>query len=195
MHNLAAILSLPPDTGAKVIVSDAFNRADNASSLGTADTGQAWTNAQGTWGINTNAAYVATPNASLNVASVDAGVADCSIQVTLAANVISGGPSLAFRVSDSGNFLGVSYSAANVLHLFKFVLGSFSEITTGPGTRQDGQVIKVTVSGNSISVYENGVLVISASDSFNATVTKHGMGASGAESSATRWDNFLVTVP
>lgn len=40
--------------------SDTFTRVDSAVSLGTADVGGAWTAGRGTWGIQTNQAYMAT---------------------------------------------------------------------------------------------------------------------------------------
>src|SRR5436853_7315699 len=82
--------------GVQTIVSDTFTRADNAASLGVADTGQAWTSLGGTWGISGNQAYC--PTAALNpLAVVDSGKADCSVQATL--TVVAGifGAHVGFR--------------------------------------------------------------------------------------------------
>ena len=56
-------------------VSDSFNRADNASSLGTADSGHVWTAHTGTWGIDGNRArcYTLTDDrhATVNLGASD----------------------------------------------------------------------------------------------------------------------------
>jgi hypothetical protein len=50
-------------------VTDSFNRTDSASSLGTADSGQSWSQVAGTNGISSNQAYVVAATA---LAVVDA---------------------------------------------------------------------------------------------------------------------------
>jgi hypothetical protein len=55
------------------LVFDSFNRADSASTLGNADTGQAWSAVVGTWGITSNRAYPVTASGT-GTAAINTGL-------------------------------------------------------------------------------------------------------------------------
>lgn len=82
----------------KVKVTDTFTRS-SGSSLGSADTGQAWTAVTGVWGTNGTQAYTNTSASSYPLATVTAS----SPNVTGSATAASG-TGVAFWVSDANNW-------------------------------------------------------------------------------------------
>ena len=192
----AAILSLPP-SGPQTIVSDAFNRANNASALGVADSGQTWTTLDGTHGIIANQAYAATAAADNQGSSyIDAGRADVTIQATFAVNN-DRGPRLIWRLSDVNDYFLLQQESGTGYVAYRLQgAGLFTSIGSTSGvTPSNGDVVTVILSGNAFAVQINGTTRITGTDSFNATATKHGIGFGSTDASTGRIDNFTVTVP
>src|SRR5215471_11797496 len=112
LQHVAAILrpKAAPAAGpiATLIVSDTFDRADNAT-LGTATSGQAWTNAVNGWRITSNQAQPLNASGA-NIAVLDAGAANVRMQLTIAAVDTTSGHVL--RYSDISHYLRVSASAS-----------------------------------------------------------------------------------
>lgn len=166
------------------LVSDTFNRADSTTSLGTADTGQAWTPLATTvWGIIGNTAYE-TGNAAQALAVVETGVSDCTVSVTMP---VMGDTGLCFRASDNDNNF-----VTNPTALYReqsdtgyTLLGSYPQINAGDR-------LAVVLSGSTITVKVNGAAVLTVTDTFNQTATKHGLRSHN--STAARFDDFEVTV-
>lgn len=63
------------------LVADNFTRANNTTSLGSANTGQAWSAWVGSMGINTNLAY--TTNAGNNGSTLDCGTSEHDVEITV----------------------------------------------------------------------------------------------------------------
>lgn len=172
------------------LVSDTFNRADSNTSLGNADTGQAWVALAGTWGISGNAAY-SVSGVEYRNAAIDCGVSDGIIKVKF--SITSRYQRLDFRVTDKDNLLSVSTETSSYL-LRKRVSGSWTALGTYSATPANGDVIEVTLTGSNISVKINGTERLSATESFNQTVTKHGLGYHAGGGGDARWDDFSVEV-
>lgn len=179
--NLA--LRLGAIAGGFSTITDSFNRADSTSTLGSTDTGQAWTAQAGTWGISSNTAYTTTASGQVTVV-VDAGVSDCTVQATL--TDATGSCGLCWRSTDDNNY----WLVAGVL-CYKRVAGGFTSMGSTGGF-SNGDVITVVVSGNNHTIKRNGTTVLSFTDSFNATATKHGL---RAQTNTSRFDSFSITVP
>lgn len=81
-------------------IQDSFNRTNNASSLGTTDTGQVWTNTRGTWGISGSLASTSDAGSTYPLASVLVG----KTNNTVSANITNGGPGVAFWVTDANSW-------------------------------------------------------------------------------------------
>lgn len=177
--------------GTRTLVSDTFTRADSATTLGTADTGQAWVAMVGTWGLAGGQAYLVSATADA-AAVVDAGVADCTVRVTIptAAGAVCG---LTFRLTDASNYWRVVRSGVSNVVLQKTVAGARTTVATATATIADGAVLEVRGAGSAISVTLGGVLLtaLSVSDAFNATATKHGLHCNN--NATTRFDGFRVT--
>lgn len=177
--------------GPITVASDTFTRADSATTLGSAETGQAWTSLAGTWGISANQAYNAVVGGSKYVV-VDAGVSDCTVQVTL----VTGGTDfgLILRAVDSNNLLRL-YPESGAIQLGQYVAGSFSAIgTVGSGlTFNANGVLKVAMSGPSFTISYNGVVLGTLTTAQFQASTKHGFG-NGAPQNV-KFDNFSITTP
>jgi len=174
---LPALLLAPPPT----TITDSFNRADSSSSMGNTDTGQTWVPNSGTWGIASNKAYCVNSE-SQRTTVVESSRADCVVQVTLSTFNDSG---LCWRSSDDSNhFISTATNA------FRREAGSFTSVGSNASAMTNGDVIAVTLSGNSHSITKNGSAWISYSSSFNNTATKHGLRVHS--NNTARFDDFSV---
>lgn len=190
------LLTLTGATGFAPVFDD-FTRADDASSLGRATSGQTWIPLGGTWGINSNKGYLSNVT-GLKPAYIDRGLADTTIQVTLtktdATNTLNR-MGIAFRITDANNFLFAYFLTLSQMRLGKIVAGVGSTIVTVTGlTETSGDALKVVTSGNSIQVYQNTTLLTTQTDSFNNTATKHGLyfEVGGSNFAVCRWDDFSI---
>lgn len=178
-----------------VSLSDDFNRADNAASMGsTSGGGVAWSALRGTWGIASNQGYTATPNGSAtDIAVVETGVADGTVTVTLpTAPTTPSECGLTFRAVDISNWFVVQ-SAGTALKVYRNVAGTVTEIGSAASQRPaSGDTLSVVMSGTSIVVKRNGSTVISLTDSAHTAATKHGL---NNYQTGTRFDSFDFTDP
>lgn len=173
--------------GPAVILQDSFTRANNASSLGSATIGGAWSVSGGTWGITANQAY--NPGAPPNtVAFLNASDADVTAQVKIAVGVSF--TSLVFRYSDINNYWHFIRITGAGYYLQKIEAGGASNLFGPVGSEADGDVLKVVLSGNSIKCYVNNVQVGGdQTSSFNASATRYGFDSDHA---STTIDDFIV---
>lgn len=175
----------PEPLGTNVVI-DRFTRSDNASSLGSAPTGQAWTAAQGTWGIADGKAYE-SGGVSNSAALVNSGLTN---QVVTGVMSVAEGTGLVAR-SDAA---GMNYYMVNVFAgaIYKKVAGSFTPIGTAApaGTFVNGDTVSLEVNGSAITVKRNGAVVATATDTAVTTGTYSGLWRSGANIG--RWDKFTV---
>lgn len=178
-----------------VLVSDSFNRANNSTSLGNADTGQAWQTTPGSiYGISNNQAYpISDTSGQVSFAYVDSGASDGTITLTLAA-ISNYQNYLVFRIVDNKNYLFVRYQkGSGNLQLYKTVNNAQTQLgTKSIGTLAIGSTISVTVSGSSITVSTNGTQQITTTDNTFSTSTLHGFGDVMSADLTVRYDNFEV---
>lgn len=191
----SASLAVTPSPLAGYVVYDSFNRFNAPASLGTGETGHAWVAADGVWGVDGNtAAFISGGTSNNRTALVNAGVSDCTVSVTLAVASGADNPRLVFRATDEANHWLLSGNAFGGYDLFKKIAGAFTAIGAGGAPVTTGDVLSVVLSGNSIDCFVNGASIITASDSYNASATKHGIGCNTGDID-NRWDTFTVTVP
>ena len=145
---------------------DSFNRA-NSGTLGTADSGQAWSNATGGLGVTSNVAVGS--GAGSNVAVLNAGISDGTFSIVVAA--LSGDSEGIVARADSTFANGYMFVAGNTSSvLYKKIAGSFTSIGTGSAP-SNGQTLSLVLSGTSIICKIAGTTVISTTD---ATVPSGG---------------------
>lgn len=180
-----------------LLVSDSFNRADSAVSLGSTDGGSLgplpWTAHSGTFGIGANAAAFITGGvANDRNATIDAGAPDVTAGVTISTYSGVDNVRLVFRFSDNSNYWILSGNAASAWDLYKRVGGAFTLVGSGGAAVASGDVLSVSLSGASIVATVNGITVVTATDAFNSTATRYGIGCNTGDP-GNRWDNFSVT--
>jgi len=171
----------------RVVVKDTFNRVNNNTTLGTADTNQNWQSLSGVWGIADNKVKLITSSGVRDYIVIDSGVFDCEIQISMVQYLAYA--RLAFRVTDLSNmfFLTADYDSA--YRLYKLSAGTTTLLGVFNTKASHGDIMKVRLEGTSITVLINGNEVMRVNDSFNQKATKHGFGGVGSNFI---FDDFLV---
>lgn len=171
------------------VVSDAFNRADSTTTLGTADTGQAWTALSGTWGISSNQAYCVDANDG-RVAAIETGSTDQTVTVTATIPNSSSYPGVLARLTDADNFYLAQINTGSTT-IYRNSAG-YSLLGTGSGAAS-GDVLEFSVIGTSLNLDVNGGSVISLTNSGITSGSLAGIRyATSSGSPAIRWDDFSV---
>lgn len=192
--------------GERVYSEDTFTRADSASTMGSAESGQAWTPSSGTWGVASNKAYSAS-DADDDLTLLESSVANARLSCTISGNLHTFGngrfPQLVFRAVDASNFLYVDMAVGNV-RLWKRVAGTFTMITQAATTTTSGQDYAITVDYNGalVLVYVDGIWkftsVLTGTEYAGVlSATKVGLHIfkAGSPANVARFDNFLVVKP
>lgn len=192
-----------------IIVQDDFNRTDNPTSLGTANTGQTWNQVSGTSGnfqINSNnALWSWNPFDGAGRDVIESGFTDAVTQVTLV-NPTSGsqnfgiGLGLICRYVDSNNFFQLVYyrfPGASQLRLQRTFAGATTTVADLGLTLSDNDVIKLTYCGPLFEIFVNGVSQGTYDDTGNPQNYGTLCGLVGIPGSffaliEKRFDNFLV---
>lgn len=176
--------------GGFTTITDSFDRANSSSSLGSADTGQAWVATLGTWGISSNLAYIATAaGGGVNAAYLEASENDVAVQATF--STAAQGQRMIGRYVDTDNYLFVhAETGGGAYALYKRVAGVDTSLGSYTVTIANGDVLKLNMSGNDLTVYLNGVSRITATDAAHNTATKHGLGCTTVTTQ--RWNDFSI---
>jgi len=159
-----------------------------------------WTTEAGTWAVSAGRLYCSAgaDNARLYKDSlISDGLIGCLMKYDSSGSAGSGtvgpGAGIYFRRSDASNYWVVSI-AGGTLYLSSNVAGTFTTVASADVDVVHGYDchISVTLSGQDINVYFNGVEKIDYTDAtnFNTTETEHGIFAS--QSTSSTFDNFFV---
>lgn len=172
-------------------VEDTFDRADSGT-LGTTDTGQAWTTHAGTFEIVSDRAYSISSN-GVFVSTVDAGFSDIDMSVVSdRLNVSTSDPGVVFRFVDINNYWSLTLSTQTYLH--KRVAGTYTAVRTLGGYGTGTHTVRITAVGSAIECFVGGSSIMTATDSDHSTATKHGIDASlgGQNTSGCYWNDLTV---
>jgi hypothetical protein len=194
-HSQSPSSSASP-SGPTLLASDDFHRA-NSGTLGTANVGGNWTIggavSHGTFAISSNVALF-THGAGPTTVWLNPSVADCTIEGTVGTTKPNNGIWFRGDAGGQNGFLFVSGSAK--YQVFKMTTASsFTQVGTDISvTPTNGDVLKVVLSGDNMDFYINGVLKLSASNSFQNTETHHGFyGGTSAGDDGGTWTLFTIT--
>lgn len=124
----------------------------------------------------------------------ESGLANCTITAQVILDKDSSTFVIPFRVTDINNQWQLLVGVGQY-YLYKTVGGSTSYIGgTSNGLLLEGRVIevKIVMNGSSIATYIDGVKTLTATDAFNATATKHGMGGYSPGVRTLRCKSFRV---
>lgn len=174
-----------------LLIQDSFNRADNATTLGTTDTGQVWQSygTNNVWGIQNNQAYPVTPKWDYPV-YIDAGVSDdVVLQVTISA--VHYQQQIYWRIADANfnYFMLQGNSISRVLNN-----GYDSQGTISPPL-VNGDVFRVELTGNKHVIKVNGQVRLTFINDYFMNATKFGISANASGTpvgTSLRYDNFLI---
>jgi hypothetical protein len=140
-------------------ITDNFDRANNASSLGSSSEGWSWTAVAGTWGINNNLAYA--PGASTTQtarAEIDLDSADHYAQVVYAARSTGDFIGPAVRFASAADTCYYYKSNSNVHDLLKRVAGVPTSLATGSTSSLAlPHTLKAEINGSTLKGFREGV--------------------------------------
>lgn len=185
-----------------VVLSDNFDRADDATTVGIADTGQVWTSAIGTFGISGGRLYSVT-DASGDIVLTDPGLTNFTLRCITNCQTVTGSTqrilNILFHVLDNTNFLMVRISNGTI-DLWKNVAGTLSRIAFTGLSNVDNvdESFSIVCSGNNVLVYARGTLFLNytlvAGETVFAGYTKAGfrLGKVGTPTGTARADNLVV---
>lgn len=177
----------------KIVARDSFTRADSATVLGNADTGQTWEILGGTWGITGNKAYESTTTASDRYAVVPT-VANGSVSADVVWKT-GGKIGLVCRAANNTNFIFGYINGNTQVTLAKVVTSTFTGLGNAAFTPVDGTTYKMEIQyvGTSVSLYVNGTKMIGPVTVPELTTNiKSGMFKNAAVNTQTL-DNFVVS--
>ncbi len=174
---------------------DDFNRTDSTTTPDSpSDAGGNYTIAEfafgARWGISSNRGY--NSSGGVGRATLQSSLADVEVEVTVVVRSTVGDGSLQgiiVRRSDDSNYIRFVQNFGNAMSLDKVVANSPTVLDSDTISYADGDTFKVVTSGNNIECFHNGASVLSATDSFNASATEHGM---LAQNTVARFDNFSI---
>lgn len=168
----------------RTLVSDSFNRA-NSASLGNADSGQTWTQLQGTHEIVSNRAR------HTSAVDSDAAVIDCgATHVIVTAKVYGTQAGLIARCSDINNFYLVFSNNATTA-MFKRVAGTYTQLGANVSAPADGDTFGISCILDQIVMLKNGVAAVTVTDSALTAGTK--VGIRSGSPTGIEYDDFLAT--
>jgi hypothetical protein len=195
-------VTTPAPAPGTMLISDSFNRTATTTSLGTTDsyaggTAKPWTvlGTNGTYGIDANGYAYASTQATTghNVAVVDVGQSDYTIECQFAVIGSGESPKLSLKVQDQENMLMLEATSTNY-HFFCYsTTGVTNPDTNITGAAPaNGDVVKVICKGSNYDIYVNGIFRQTATSTAYQTATKCGIMAYHYPN--TRFDNFKVSV-
>lgn len=188
MTHSHAVLARP---AAITSVTDSFTRA-NAGTLGTADTGQAWTALGGTWSIASNKATNADASGTF-LATLDTGFANVDVAVDVTIKAGNSNPGLIWRSADINNHWHFTVSTS-LYRVYKRVAGTYTQMSTHAGIATGTYRLRAVANGSAWAVYIDGVQVASGTDSALSSNTKCGIGSAllTSNSAGADFDNFAA---
>jgi hypothetical protein len=172
------------------IFGDTFNRADDATGLGTSDSGHVWTDAAGTLGILNGKCYA--PAAENSRFTHDLGISDFYAEIVCSITGTGKSGYLLFRYVDGGNFWRFGHVNGS-LSLYRSVGYTAVDLKLASlipdNALSAGDRIGVECDGEDISIYKNGIRLYSFTDSAHSTATKIGI---NIDNVATKFDNICA---
>lgn len=169
-------------------ITDSFDRANNASSLGVATTGQTWIATGGTWGIDTNRAYSSTSGVAMAVIPTEAndGVLVCTLN-RAASNI---GVVVRCNNAGAGGWL-IRSEGVNLIIQENF--GSSTIVQQVAQAWSGSHTLTVSCSGTGIAVKYDGVDKLSITETVHQTGTHHGIWKNSGSTTTHWYDTFSFT--
>lgn len=158
---------------------DDFTRADNGSSLGSAEKGGAWTSLAGTWGISSNTAQ-SSSTTQPSLATIAPGTADYDVSLTVVSDdYVNHEFGLLVKAVDASNYVVARCTSTTAISFRKVVAGSSTTLVSYTIAITNGTPLtaRVTCRGNVFTMFLNGTQVTGAALTLaGADATQFGSG-------------------
>jgi hypothetical protein len=128
-------------------------------------------------------------------ATLDAGVANGFVACVVNAGGAGGRPAVIVRYTNNSNYLYVSCTPGSAISIRKVVAGVESQVAAGSLVIPNAADVAISLSmrGDALLLYANGVLEVNTSDSHNNTATRVGLLiAAASPTGVERFDIFRV---
>jgi len=158
--------------------------------LGRADSGPRWEEVSGSWGIIGGRAAVASPASGQNVAVIETGSTDGTLQVSIPS--MAAGAGAVFRYRDEGNRWQVTSSTRYSTWVLEHVVDGEVAVRedVGLATVEDGTAIAVVFEGEDVVLYVDGVALLTASDGRPTAGSAVGLVVTEGEPGRARFDDL-----
>jgi hypothetical protein len=178
---------------ASYIIYDSFDRSNNPSSLGTADTGQVWSVLEGAgkMGIVSQTAQLSALTNNCYT-RIDTGTAEHMVQADLIHKDVRVGNFYFFvfyRITNASNHNLFGSPTNAFYYLTKKKNNTYYTIGNTTTSPQTNDLIQIVASGNYNDCYVNSALLLSVLETSNTTGTGCGI---GCYQSSSAFDNFYV---
>lgn len=177
----------------KLRVFDGFNRANNALSIGNADTGQSWQlPSGGTFGIINSQGYNPVYNIA-NCIFINADIANVFVECKFTIIITYLG--LLLRAINGDEHLRVSVDDSTPKKwTFSRRTGGITTVLATLANANNGDIVSVRTIDNNFQIYINDIDQGVVNSDFNAAVTNCGIycGTSSGTDGVVRFDNFKV---
>jgi hypothetical protein len=171
-------------------VFDSFARLSGP--LGSSDSGQAWQEVSGSWGVANANALVTQPSAAgPSIAVVNMGTSDGVVQATMPNP--ERGAGLVFRFGSPLNHWTLTAAPGSATWVVTRTEGGEAEIVATLGTTPAGENVTIAVRfmGDEMAFFVDGVLRAELSDDFLLEASRVGLITRGQFANAT-WTNFVA---
>jgi hypothetical protein len=170
--------------------SDGLGHAEGvAGGLGSGGSGDAWTDAVGTWGASAGVAVATALSAGRAIATVDCGKADMLISANMV--VPSATLSIVVRWTDENNFVMLRRTPTN-LQLVKTVAGVTTTVSDNASTYVAGAEVRLICEGTKFRMFYNNAAISTEQTIADAAVqTATAVGLRSGDVACTA-DNFVV---
>lgn len=195
-------MQMVPNAVPPYLIQDTFTRANSSSSLGTADSGQAWTaRGSSTWGIASNKGYLVSTAAGARWADIDIATLNSTVEcdVTLSGVVSSAGVVVRSNGSTYGLLCRLRVNTGMGWNFIEVYNGSsfIGQVSSAGLTLGNTYRIKVVTLGNNLDLYVDGVSKISISSGTLNTAGRTKVGlfcwvGGNDDDGGSRWDNFTA---
>lgn len=183
LNTVQATISSATSSPSAVLWADDFNRADDATGLGTAVSGGSYTQYDAGNKVVVAGGRAGNGTSGNCKASADVTVSDFIYSAIVSASGTQGW--MMIRASDTSNYWRLGWSQpGGPLILQSIVAGAVVKFITFDNTViAAGDSLTVEARGNSLNVWQNGIYLGGVIDPFNVTATRVGIQASGATAS------------
>lgn len=135
---------------------------------------------------------ISTPTNSFKLAIVDVGVPDVFVQTSLLVTIVTRS-GLAARVKDASNYVAIRSTYDRALEVIKVVAGVGTVIASIEGAYETKHAWGLKVSGSTITIYRDGVVLWTATEQNLPDGTGAGLYSREVSTSCPAWSDLTIS--